>query len=91
METKAVSVCSKNAFVSNAFNFPCVTTFSESNRVELLKQKPTKRPNWVDLMSEIEEFKYGFGGRLKKTTCNDRSGPILSTTKVGDNVRDSTQ
>ena len=42
-------------------------------------------------MSEIEEFKYGFGGRLKKTTCNDRSGPILSTTKVGDNVRDSTQ
>ena len=57
--------------------------------MELLKQKPTKRPNWVDLMSEIEEFKYGFGGRLKKTTCNDRSGPILSTTKVGDNVRPS--
>ena len=56
--------------------------------MELLKQKPTKRPNWVDLMSEIEEFKYGFGGRLKKTTCNDRSGPILSTTKVGDNVRE---
>ena len=57
----------------------------------MLKQKPTKRPNWVDLMSEIEEFKYGFGGRLKKTTCNDRSGPILSTTKVGDNVRNSAQ
>ena len=64
-----------------------ISTFSESNRVELLKQKPTKRPNWVDLMSEIGEFKYGFGGRLKKTKCNDRSGPILSTTKVGDNVR----
>ena len=91
MGTKAVSVCSKNAFVSNAFNFTCVATISESNRVELLKQKPTKRPNWVDLMSEIEEFKYGFGGRLKKTTCNDRSGPILSTTKVGDNVRNFTQ
>ena len=55
--------------------------------MELLKQKPTKRPNWEAFMSEIEEFRYGFGGRLKKTTCNDRSGPILSTTKVGDNVR----
>ena len=60
---------------------------TESNRVELLKQKPTKRPNWEAFMSEIEEFRYGFGGRLRKTTCNDRSGPILSTTKVGDNVR----
>ena len=81
----------QNAVVLNAFKVICVATLSESNRVELLKQKPTKRPNWVDLMSEIEEFKYGFGGRLKKTTCNDRSGPILSTTKVGDNVRKSTQ
>ena len=55
--------------------------------MELLKQKPTNTPNWVDLMSEIEDFKYGFGGRLNKTKCNDRSGPILSTTKVGENVR----
>ena len=71
------------------FNSRDTTKFSESNRVELLKQKPTTTPNWVDLMGEIEEFKYGFGGRLKKTTCNDRSGPILSTTKVGENVRSS--
>ena len=37
-------------------------------------------------MRDIEEFKYGFGGKLKKIKTDDRSKPMLAKTKKGDKV-----
>jgi len=54
----------------------------KSERVEQLKKRPTKRPDWNDLMQEIDKFKSSCHGLLKKTVTNDRSKPILSKAKV---------
>jgi len=53
----------------------------KNDRVEQLKKKPDKRPDWNDLMQEIGKYRCP-GGLLKKTVCNDRSKPILSKSKV---------
>ena len=37
-------------------------------------------------MRDIEEFKYGFGGKLKKIKTDDRSKPMLAKTKKGGKV-----
>ena len=37
-------------------------------------------------MKDIEEFKYGFGGKLKKIKTDDRSKPMLAKTKKGGKV-----
>lgn len=55
---------------------------SKSDRLEQLKKRPTKRPDWNELMQEVEAFRYGFTGKLSKTQTNDRSRPILTNTKV---------
>jgi len=52
-----------------------------SEKVEQLKKRPTKRPDWNDLMKEIEKYRCS-AGLLKKTVTNDRSKPILSKSKV---------
>ena len=59
---------------------------SSNNKVELLKKRPTKRPDWNDLMAEIEMYRNSHG-LLKKVKCNDRSKPILTATKLGASVR----
>jgi len=54
---------------------------SKNDRIEQLKKRPTKRPDWNDLMQEIEKYRCK-AGLLKKTVCNDRSTPMLSKSKV---------
>lgn len=38
-----------------------------------LKTRPRKRPDWSDMMAEVEQ-----GRKLKHVECNDRSQPILT-------------
>jgi len=60
----------------------CGQSIKNSERVERLKKRPTKRPDWNDLMMEIGHYKSSCHGLLKKTMTNDRSEPILSGSKV---------
>ena len=50
------------------------------SRIENLKRRPTKRPDWNELMKESEGVISGVI-RLKKTVSNDRSKPVLSKAK----------
>ncbi len=61
---------------------------NKSEKIEALKKRPAKRPDWNDLMKEIGQFRYSHS-LLKKTVCNDRSGPMISKIKMGQNVRDN--
>ena len=54
---------------------------AKSDRVEALKKRPTKRPDWNDLMQEIEKYRCK-SGLLTRVQTNDRSQPILSKAKV---------
>jgi len=54
---------------------------AKSDRVEALKKRPTKRPDWNDLMQEIEKYRVK-AGMLNKVVTNDRSKPMLSKSKV---------
>jgi len=54
---------------------------AKSGRVEALKKRPTKRPDWNDLMQEIEKYRCK-SGMLNKVQTNDRSKPMLSKSKV---------
>lgn len=36
-------------------------------KIEQLKSRPRRRPDWSDMMKEVEE-----GKKLKKVVCNDR-------------------
>ena len=60
--------------------------FSGPNKGDAFRKKPTKEANWKDLLRDIEEFKYGFGGKLKKIKTDDRSKPMLAKTKKGGKV-----
>ena len=51
-------------------------------RMEDLKKKPTVKPDWNALLKDIDGFRYGSHGKLKKTQCSDRSKPMLSKKKV---------
>ena len=55
---------------------------AKSEKLEQLKKKPAKRPDWNDLMKEIGQFRSGTRGILNKAQTNDRSKPMLSKTKV---------
>ena len=46
-----------------------------------MKKRPTKRPDWNDLMQEIEKYRCK-AGMLNKVQTNDRSKPMLSKSKV---------
>lgn len=51
--------------------------------LEKLKSRPRRRPDWSDMMKEVEE-----GRKLRHVQCNDRSNPILKSetiTKMKDN------
>lgn len=45
--------------------------------LEKLKNRPRRRPDWSDMMKEVES-----GRKLKHVTCNDRSNPILTTKSI---------
>ena len=51
-------------------------------RMEELRKKPTVTPDWKALMKDIDGFRYGHTGKLKKVVCSDRSKPMLSKMKV---------
>ena len=55
---------------------------SRAERLEALKSRPRKRPDWGSLMKEVES-----GNRkLKHVQCNDRSSPLIPRIKVKDRV-----
>ncbi len=55
------------------------------NKVEELKKRANKRPDWNDLMNEISLFRDGHS-RLHKVVCNDRSNPMIPSVKAGKSV-----
>ncbi|XP_045517209.1 trichohyalin [Pieris brassicae] len=46
-------------------------------KIEQLRSRPRRRPDWSDMMKEVEE-----GRKLKHVVCNDRSSPIITTSVV---------
>lgn len=52
-------------------------TEKQKEVIERLKIRPRKRPDWSDMMKEVES-----GIRLKHIKCNDRSSPILTTKSI---------
>lgn len=63
---------------------PVVGKTVKSEKLDSLKKRPTKRPDWNDLMQEIEKFRCN-RGLLKKSVCSDRSEPILTQIKIKGN------
>lgn len=45
--------------------------------MERLKTRPRRRPDWSDMMKEVET-----GRKLKHVVCNDRSQPILRAATI---------
>jgi len=63
---------------------PKASSGGRADKLDQLKKRPTKRPDWNDLMQEIEKFRCSHG-LLNRVQCDDRSRPILTKTKVKDN------
>jgi hypothetical protein len=53
---------------------------NKAEKLEALKSRPRKRPDWGALMKDVEMG----SRRLKHVQCNDRSGPLLPRIKVKD-------
>ncbi|XP_031626776.1 titin isoform X3 [Contarinia nasturtii] len=45
--------------------------------LEKLKSRPRRRPDWSDMMKEVEQ-----GRKLRHVQCNDRSNPILKSETI---------
>lgn len=45
-------------------------------KLESLRSRPRRRPDWSDMMKEVES-----GRKLKHVECNDRSAPIIPSNK----------
>ena len=54
-------------------------------KADSFRKRPNKRPDWNDLMKEIEAYRYSHSA-LNKVHTNDRSMPILPKNKRGDQV-----
>ncbi|PSN41493.1 hypothetical protein C0J52_07209 [Blattella germanica] len=50
----------------------------KAEKLETLRSRPRKRPDWGKLMKEVETGHE----RLKHVQCNDRSSPLIPKTKV---------
>ncbi|CAH2093883.1 unnamed protein product [Euphydryas editha] len=50
---------------------------SKLKKIEQLKSRPRKRPDWSDMMKEVEQ-----GKKLRHVECNDRSQPIITRSVV---------
>lgn len=61
-----------------------ITPMSESKveKLETLRSRPRKRPDWGAMMKEVESG----SRRLKHVQSNDRSSPLLPKVKVKDRV-----
>ena len=44
----------------------------QMQKLEILKSRPRKRPDWASMMKEVES-----GKTLKHVKCNDRSAPLI--------------
>lgn len=49
----------------------------KAEKIEALKSRPRRRPDWSDMMKEVES-----GKKLKHVQCNDRSAPVIPQTKA---------
>ncbi|KAG7206878.1 hypothetical protein KM043_000778 [Ampulex compressa] len=49
---------------------PLSTT--QQQKIEMLRSRPRKRPDWASMMKEVES-----GKRLRHVQCNDRSAPLI--------------
>lgn len=49
-------------------------TAAQKENLEKLKTRPRRRPDWSDMMKEVES-----GRKLRHVECNDRSQPILKS------------
>lgn len=59
-------------------------TPAKANKLEALRSRPRRRPDWTDMMKEVES-----GRKLRHVECNDRSAPIIPQEKTkGQGVRD---
>lgn len=47
-------------------------TKTQQEKLEMLKSRPRKRPDWACMMKELES-----GKKLRHVKCNDRSAPII--------------
>ncbi|CAL7936776.1 unnamed protein product [Xylocopa violacea] len=45
---------------------------TQQQKLEMLKQRPRKRPDWASMMKEVES-----GKPLRHVKCNDRSAPLI--------------
>ncbi|XP_017762544.1 PREDICTED: glutamic acid-rich protein isoform X1 [Eufriesea mexicana] len=45
---------------------------TQQQKLEMLKQRPRKRPDWASMMKEVES-----GKTLRHVKCNDRSAPLI--------------
>lgn len=52
-------------------------TESQKAALEKLKTRPRRRPDWSDMMKEVES-----GKKLRHVECNDRSQPILKAETI---------
>ncbi|XP_054281531.1 titin-like isoform X10 [Macrosteles quadrilineatus] len=52
-------------------------TPQKAAKLDALRSRPRRRPDWTDMMKEVEE-----GIKLKHIVCNDRSAPILPKEKA---------
>ncbi|XP_001946942.3 formin-like protein 14 [Acyrthosiphon pisum] len=51
-------------------------TPEKMKKLESLRSRPRRRPDWSDMMKEVES-----GRKLKHVECNDRSAPIIPSNK----------
>lgn len=49
----------------------------QKETLEKLKSRPRRRPDWSDMMKEVEG-----GKKLRHVQCNDRSNPILKSETI---------
>lgn len=52
-------------------------TEEKAAKLEALRSRPRRRPDWTDMMKEVEQ-----GAKLKHVQCNDRSAPVLPKSKA---------
>ncbi|KAL6259140.1 hypothetical protein P5V15_009062 [Pogonomyrmex californicus] len=45
---------------------------NQMQKLEILKSRPRKRPDWASMMKEVES-----GKKLRHVKCNDRSAPLI--------------
>lgn len=68
-----------------SFKTETVMTPAKANKLEALRSRPRRRPDWTDMMKEVES-----GRKLRHVECNDRSAPIIPQEKTkGQGVREN--